>query len=179
MPLFDMEAETQRKENLQILEDKRIAFAEKLEKDGITLDKMIACSNERGSFVAVAAAGKRFALITSPIFGQEGDFTIELFDKLVYRTEDVFVKGTGLNGALGFGKKAASGTNYYFMQSNGEEVAFELVSGRNSFMECDARHNPLTKTKRRRGNANIVWDFAPLDRSSLEKVGKHLGALIG
>ena len=47
-----------------------------------------------------------------------------------------------------------------------------VVFGRNSWMEAKYGKNPLLKTKRRRGDANVVWDFMPIDNASLSKIEK-------
>lgn len=52
MPLFDNNAEKQRKDNLKKLEDRRILFAEKLEKMNFKPERMLFCSCDNGSFTA-------------------------------------------------------------------------------------------------------------------------------
>ena len=53
MPLFDNAAEKVRKDNLKLLEDKRVAFAEKLEKMNFKPERMIFFSCENGTFTAL------------------------------------------------------------------------------------------------------------------------------
>ena len=174
MPLFDMEAEKLRKQNLKILEDKRVCFAEELEKKGFQPERMLFCANEEGSFVALARHNGKYAVITSPAFGQEGEFKLVLMDKLNVRRDDVFVKGTGLNGMFGFGRKAAKGLNVVIEMPDGSEEVLCCVAGRTSYLETKLKNNPLLKTKRRRGDANIIWDFAPFEGSAVEKIVKAL-----
>lgn len=174
MPLFDTEGEKLRKLNLKNLEDKRVRFAMELEKEGFKPERMLFCSTEQGSFVALARHNGMYTVIVSPVFGQEGDFKMESFKELKYRKEDIFEKGSGLNGMFGFGRKGAKGVNVVIELSDGSEEALCVVAGRTSYLDVDYKHNPLLKTKRRRGDANIIWDFAPFEMNSVEKVSKAL-----
>lgn len=170
MPLFDAGAEKQRKDNLKILEDKRVLFAEKLEKMGFVPERTIFFSNENGSFTALARVNGKFAVILGPAFGSESDFVLEFHDELRAQREDVFEKGTGLNGAFGFGTKGARGFRLTIAMNDGSEAVMSVVAGRTSWMEATARKNPLLKTKRRRGDANLIWDMMPIDPAHLAKI---------
>ena len=174
MPLFDSSAEKLRKENLKILEDKRLRFAEELQQQGFKPEKMLFCSTEGGQFVALARHNGKAAVIVSPVFGQEGDFVIEFHDALQWEKEEVFEKGTGLNGAFGFGKKGAKGFVLHITLSDGSVAPLHVVAGRTSYLETDYKHNPLLKTKRRRGDANIIWDLAPIEAGHLDKIENSL-----
>lgn len=174
MPLFDTEGEKLRKLNLKKLEDKRVRFAEELEKKGFKPERMLFCSNEKGSFVALARHNGLYAVILSPIFGQEGDFKLVLMEELHYRREDFFEKGTGLNGMLGLGKKSAKGINIILELPDGSEETLCVIAGRTSYLETNLKHNPLLKTKRRRGDANVIWDFVPFEMPGVNKVAKAL-----
>ena len=170
MPLFDTAAEKQRKDNLKILEDKRVAFAEKLEKMNFKPDRMIFFSCEDGSFTALARPNGKYAVVVSPIFGQDGDFVLDIQDALQMEREDIFEKGSGLNGAFGFGTKGAKGFTLHITLSDGSIAKMPVVAGRTSWMEAKGAKNPLLKTKRRRGDANIVWDMMPIDPGQLSKI---------
>ena len=170
MPLFDNNAEKQRKENLKILEDRRVLFAEKLEKMNFKPERMLFCSCEDGSFTALSRHNGKYAVIVGPSFGTDADFSIDIQDTLQIEREDVFEKGTGLNGAFGFGTKGAKGFTLHISLSDGSVVKLPIVAGRNSWMECPLKKNPLLKTKRRRGDANIIWDMMPIDPGSLSKI---------
>lgn len=174
MPLFNSGAEAQRKDNLKTLEDKRLRFAQELEAKNFRPERMLFCSREDGSFVALARHEGRLALIDAPKFGADGDFRLELLDDPRWEREDVFEKGSGLNGAFGFGTKGARGFNLYVTTGDGLSVSVPVVFGRNSWMEAKYAKNPLLKAKRRRGDANVVWDFTPIDSASLDKIEKLL-----
>ena len=174
MPLFDRDAETLRKQNLKIMEDKRLRFAAELEKMGFAPEKMLFCSSETGSFVAVARWNGKIAVVTSPTFGQEGEFALELHDRLQCEREDIFEKGTGLNGAFGLGVKGAKGFKLHISMQDGGVAVLDVVAGRTSWMECKARKNPLLSTKRRRGDANILWDMMPIEPGQVTKIENSL-----
>ena len=174
MPLFDSGAEKLRKENLKSLEDRRLRFAEELQQKGFKPEKMLFCSTEGGQFVALARHSGKTAVVVSPVFGQEGDFVIEFHDALQWEKEDIFEKGTGLNGAFGFGKKGAKGFILHITLSDGSVAKLHVVAGRTSYLETDYKHNPLLKAKRRRGDANIIWDLAPIEPGHLDKIEDRL-----
>ena len=174
MPLFDSDAEKLRKENLKILEDKRLRFAEALQQKGFKPEKMLFCSTEGGQFVALARHEGKPAVVVSPIFGQEGNFLLECPDELQWEKEDVFEKGSGLNGAFGFGKKGAKGFILHIHLSDGSVADLYVVAGRTSYLETDYKRNPLLKTKRRRGDANIIWDLSPIEAGHLDKIEERL-----
>lgn len=171
MPLFDTAAEKLRKENLKIMEDKRVRFVAEMEKRGFKPERMLFCSSEEGNFVALARWNEKYAIIVSPTFGQEGEFVLDLQDRLNYEKEEVFEKGTGLNGAFGFGTKGAKGYILHISLTDGSVVKLNVVAGRTSWMEVKTlRKNPLLAAKRRRGDANIVWDLMPIEPGMLGKI---------
>ena len=174
MPLFDNNAEKQRKENLKILEDRRVLFAERLEKMNFKPERMMFCSCDDGSFTALARHNGKYAVIVGPAFGSDADFIIEIQDALQYEREEIFEKGTGLNGAFGFGTKGAKGFTLHITLSNGSIAKLPVVAGRTSWLECPLKKNPLIKTKRRRGDANIIWDFMPIEPGVLAKMESAL-----
>ena len=176
MALFDTAAEKQRKENLKLLEDRRVLFAAKLEKMNFKPERMLFCSCEDGSFTALARHNGKYAIVIGPVFGSDEDFTIHILDALQVEREDVFEKGSGLNGAFGFGTKGAKGFNLFFTLSDGNVAKLPVVAGRTSWLECPLKKNPLLKTKRRRGDANIIWDMMPIEPGMLSKIEDILAA---
>ena len=174
MPLFDQNAEKQRKENLKKLEDQRVRFAEKLEKMNFAPERMLFCSSEKGSFVALSRVNGKYAVIVAPAFGADDDFILDIQDSLQIEREDVYEKGTGLNGAFGFGTKGAKGFNLHITLTSGEVAKMEIVAGRTSWLEVPLKKNPLLKTKRRRGDANVIWDLMPIEPGSLVKIENAL-----
>lgn len=171
MGLFNSEEERQRKENLKSFEDKRLRFAQALAARDFRPERMLLLSREDGSFVALARHGGKFALIESPKFGQEGEFTLDLQDEAPHCVrEEISEKGTGLNGAFGMGTKGAKGFYLYVPTSDGARVKAPVIYGRNSWQEVSYRKNTLLRTARRRGNANVVWDLMPIDAAAVRKI---------
>jgi len=166
--------EAMRKQYLAEMEDKRLLFAEKLDKEGFRPEKMLLCSTESGQFVGLARHEGKIAVIVSPIFGEDGDFIIEYFDTLEYEREEIYERGTGLNGAFGLGTKGAQGFILHIRLSDGSIAPLHVVSGRTSWLEVDYKKNPLLKCKRRRGNANVMWDLLPIDAAKVTKVEEKL-----
>ena len=170
MPLFDREAEALRKQNLKDLEDRRLLFAQELEKMNFKPERMFFAAGEDGRFVALARHREQYAVVTSPRFGEPGDFAIDLMPELQYEREDIYEKGTGLNGAFGFGKKGARGFVLHIVLNDGSRADMSVVAGRTSWLEAPLKKNPLLNIKRRRGNANVVWEMMPIDPGQLEKI---------
>lgn len=174
MPLFDQSAEKQRKENLKKLEDRRVCFAEKLDKMNFKPEQMIFFSTEEGGFTALSRFEGKYAVIVGPAFNSENDFVLDIQDKLQMEREDIFEKGTGLNGAFGFGTKGAKGFTLHITLNDGSIAKMPVVAGRTSWLEVPFKKNPLLKTKRRRGDANVIWDMMPIDPGVLSKIEDKL-----
>ena len=168
MALFDSAEEQARRANLKKLEDKRLAFAQKLEGQGFAPEDMLFSQNDNGGFTAVCRFNGRNWLIIGPGFGTDDDFILEDAGALEYRVQEVFNKAEGMGGIFGFGKKAEVGADFIVTRPDGSEAKLSFVSGRNSWLRANRKKNPLLKTRRRRGDANVVWDFRPLDRSELQ-----------
>jgi len=168
MGLFNDHAEMERKEKLKKLEDKRVSFAEQLAKEGFAPEKMFFVQTGNGSFVSLSVFKGQRCLVVAPGFGTDEDFALERYDTLTVRKEEVFVASEGLAGAFGLGKKGEAGAEYIITRLDGSELSVPVVCGRNSWMECSAKKNPLLDVKRRRGNANIVWDMRPVEKRHLK-----------
>ncbi len=168
MALFDSHEERQRKANLKKLEDKRVAFAQRLAREGFAPERMLFAQTMNGGYAAVCRDGEKQCLIISPSFGSDEDFALERYDALQYRVEQVDVKPEGMGGIFGFGKKAEVGVEYVITRADGSEFRMPFVGGRNGWLECTLAKNPLLKTQRRRGDANVAWDLKPLDLGSVK-----------
>lgn len=179
MGLFRDPAETERKNKLKALEDKRVAFAAKLAAESFAPEKMFFVQTANGGFVAVSSFKNQRCLIIAPGFGTDEDFVLERHDVLNVRKEDVFVASEGLAGAFGLGKKGEAGIEYIITRLDGSELSLPVVCGRNSWMECTAKKNPLLDVKRRRGNTNIVWDMRPVEKRYLDSILKMADEYLG
>jgi len=170
MGLFDSQAELERKANLKKLEDKLVAFAQKLAQLGFAPERMLFSQNENGGFTGLARHNGQYWLVISPGFGSDDEYILERFDTLNYHTNEVMVKSQGMGGIFGFGKKAELGREYLIPLSGGGEAKLSFVCGRGNWMDVALRKNPLLRTQRRKGDANMVWDMSPIDRTQVEKV---------
>ena len=181
MGLFsNNEAEALRKRNLKELEDKRVRFAERLKQEGFAPENCLFVQ-QNGGFAAVACHGGEIFLLTGPAPGAEEDFTFRRAKRARAYTEDLFIKSEGLGGILGFGKKGGVGFKLTVTPEDGEPLEMELVSGLGTYLEIrpDKRgKNALLNLKRRRGNANFVWDFMPLERETVAMLEKRWLELI-
>ena len=170
MGLFSDPGEAARKANLKRLEDKRLAFARMLSSQGFAPDRMLFAQTDNGGFISISRVNRQKCLIISPGFGTDEDFVLERYDALEVRREEVFVKSEGLSGIFGMGKKGEVGVEYVFTRQDGSEVRMPFVVGRNSWMECALTKNPLLKTRRRRGDGNVVWEMRPVEKSALQGI---------
>ncbi len=170
MGLFNSAEEQERKAKLKKLEDKREAFAQEMARQGFAPERMLFAQTENGGFVALSRYEGKYWLVISPGFGSDDDFVLESYDALDWRVEEVLVKSEGMGGIFGFGKKGEMGSEFFIRRHDGSEARMPFVSGRGNWMEATLSKNPLLKTQRRRGDANLVWDMKPLDRSQVERV---------
>ena len=168
MALFGGAEDQARKDKLKRLEDKRLAFAQRLSAQGFAPEEMLFAQREDGGFTAVSRFDGRLWIITSPAFGADDDFTLTPLNALEYRAEEVFQKAEGMGGIFGFGKKAEIGVEFVIALPDGGEARMPFVSGRTGWLRASLKKNPLLQTKRRRGDANVVWDFRPMDRGELD-----------
>ena len=132
MALFDTAEDRARKEKLKKLEDKRLAFAQRLDAQGFEPEEMLFTQNADGGFTAVCHFKGRCFLIIGPGFGSEDEFVIEDTDALDYRVQEVYEKAEGMGGLFGFGKKAEVGAEFIISRPSGGEAKMSFVSGRNS-----------------------------------------------
>lgn len=169
MGFFNSPEEQERKARLKALEDKRVAFAQQLAREGFAPEKMLFAQTMNGGFVSLCRANGKYCLIISPGFGTDEAFVKEEYDRLDYSIQDVFVKAEGMGGIFGFGKKAEQGVEFVIARADGGEARMPFIAGRNGWMEAKLAKNPLLKTQRRRGDSNLVWDFKPLDHSTVQR----------
>ena len=173
MGFFDGPEEVLRRQRLKELEDKRVRFAERMKREGFAPEVMLAVSTDAGGMLALGRHGGRLWLVVGPDFGGEGEFLLEPCDPSVLRREAFFEKAEGRGGIFGMGKRGAEG----FVLVGGErDIPF--IAGRNSWAEWKRKNNPLLSEKRRRGDANVVWDMQPLEPRMLKKFEARLESVI-
>ena len=169
MGIFNSAEDIERKANLKKLEDKRVALAQRMAREGFAPERMIFAQLENGGFTALATFHGQHWLIVSPGFGEDGEYVFEAYDRLEYAKRQVHVAPEGMGGIFGFGKKGEMGAEFVITRRDGGEARLPLVAGRNGWLEAPLNKNPLLKTQRRRGDANLVWDFKPLDMSTVAR----------
>ena len=168
MAIFNNAEELERRAKLKALEDKRVAFAQQMAREGFAPEKMLFAQTMNGGYAGLCRFEGQYCLIVSPGFGTDEDFVIERYDELQYRREEVRKKAEGFGGIFGFGKKAQVGAEYIITRADGSELTMPFVGSLNGWMECSLAKNPLLKTQRRRGDANVAWDMRPLDVGSVK-----------
>ena len=156
-----------------------MAFAQRMAREGFAPEKMLFSQTENGGFVALSRFEGKYCLIISPGFGTDEDYALERYDTLDYTRTDVLVKAEGMGGLFGFGKKGEVGVEYVVTRADGSEARMPFVVGRNSWLEASLSKNPLLKTQRRRSDANLVWDFKPLDHSTAARAIEIAEAYFG
>ncbi|MEA4899818.1 hypothetical protein ACH6CV_08580 [Bacillota bacterium Meth-B3] len=162
MGWFDSPEERQRKDNLRLLEDKRVAFAKRLREMGLKSDRALYCQ-VGGGFHGIALCGNQFVYITGPAPGEDADFTASVHSGVSIQTEQVTVPSEGMGGILGFGKRGAQGYRLHLHFPDGTDGELELLSGMNCVYEHDKGTDLLFDAGRRRGDANFVWNFRPIE----------------
>ena len=171
MGVFDGPDEALRRQRLKELEDKRVRFAERVKRDGFAPESMLAASTEFGGLTALCLCGGQLWMVSGPDFGGEGEFTLERCDPSSLRREDFLEKPVGLGGVLGMGKRGAVG---FILKGGSRDIPF--IAGRNSWAEWPLKRNPLLSEKRRRGDANVIWDMQPLEARMLKRIEGWLAA---
>lgn len=177
MGLFSNPNEEKRKQSLQSMEDARLRFAEKMQKENFAPTKMLLVTTDLGGYVGLCRDKDQFCAIISPDFGADGEFILERFPSPILRREDVFEAAEGMGGAFGFGKKGATGFKLIIERENGD-LTIPFIVNRSAAAIANAK-NPALSTKRRRGNANLVWDFQPVDKRFLNKLEQELKEMLG
>lgn len=177
MGIFNDADEAKRRANLKAMEDKRMRFAERMQAEGFAPEKMVLASTERGGVIGVCSAGGQACLVLGPDFGGEGEFALERYDRLPVRFEEYFEESTGLGGFLGFGRKGAAGF-LAVVDRGGVELSIPFIVNKNCALLCAGGKNPLLRARRRRGDANVVWEFPPVEKKSLPRFREALREML-
>lgn len=178
MGLFDDGNEAKRKQNLKELEDKRCRFAERMQKEGFAPARMLLVSTEQGGLIGLSRVNGRLCVVVGPDFGGEGEFELEEYDHPVVSREQHLEPAEGLGGIFGFGKKGSVG--YYLILQRPEPkepLRIPVIANKNSALVC-TKKNPLLDLRRRRGDANVVWDMKPVEKSMMAKIDKEIEELL-
>lgn len=177
MGFFSGPEEAARRRKLTDMENKRLAFAGEMARVGFAPERMLLLSTERGNLLGICRDGGALCLIVGPELGSEDDFVLWRLERSRVRREEVIEPATGLGGALGFGTKGAFGFVCTICADEGE-FALPVVAHRGGALVC-GKKNPLLSIKRRRGDANVVWDIPPIERRRLHEIERELRELLG
>ena len=168
MGLFNDADEAKRRANLKAMEDRRLRFAERMQAEGFAPQKMVLASTERGGVIGLCRVDGQSCLVLGPDFGGEGEFVLERYDRLPVRFEEYFEESTGMGGFLGIGKTGAVGF-LAVVDRGGVELSIPFIVNKNCALLCEDGKNPLLRARRRRGDANVVWEFPPVEKKMLAK----------
>ena len=177
MGFFSGPEEDARRRKLTDMENKRLAFAGERARAGFAPERMLLLSTERGNLLGICRDGGALCLIVGPELGAEDDFVLWRLEHSRVRREEVIEPATGLGGALGFGTRGAFGFVCTICADEGE-FALPVVAHRGGALVC-GKKNPLLSVKRRRGDANVVWDIPPIERRRLDEIERELRELLG
>ena len=173
MGLFDSPEEKERKAKLKALEDKRLAFAQSLNADGKVPAKVMLFARE-GGFVGVGRyPDGHYLYLEGPGPNEtEGTFFAQEHLHADVSTEEQMVASQGMGGVLGFGKKGGIGFKLHIHFDDGDYRVISFLTHENSVWESATNKKacPLFTTKRRKSDANVVWDFAMIEPRNAEEM---------
>lgn len=169
MGLFNNPKEQQRLLNLQQLEDKRLIFARELKQRGINIDRALLVQTG-GGFKGIGMHKSDVYLLEGPAPGEDADFKIDVITGMPIRFEPFVIPSEGGGGLLGFGKKGGHGYLMCIGNPDGTEQQIHMVSALQCIYEEQEQELTLLSEKRRKGNANFVWDFTPIQNKQLDKI---------
>ena len=176
MALFDNPEERARREKLKALENKRLSFLEEAKSRGFHPEKMVLAAGEESQLIGLARQDGDLWLVVAPAFGAEGEYRLLRAGSMLYDVETHSVAPEGMGGFFGFGKKGQEGVRFALHTEDGD-VTLPLIAGLNT-AALYGKKNPLLDEKRRRGDANVVWDLPPIDKRGLERLRREVERML-
>lgn len=160
-----------RRDQLRILEDKRLAFAARVREEGFDPEFSLYIQRE-GGFWGLAVNGEERCVLYGPGPGEDADFRVDRYPPgaLTVGTLPVAVEATGLGGAFGLGSKGGEGFTIVVLTPEGGRIEMTLLSSIGAYLETDRRTNGLLSQRRARGDSNFVWLLRPADRAEVREV---------
>ncbi len=139
------------------LEEKRLAFAGEVRTLGLNRTLLV---EHAGGFIGVAKGdGGRIYAVSGPAPGSEDDFSLRPLINCRARVETRYEEPEGAGGYMGLGKKGGEVFRLVFSDAEGSSLLLEIMPDVTCFLFSPGC--PLADGRRRRNNANIVWDFRP------------------
>ena len=159
------------REQLRILEDKRLAFAARARGEGFDPELTLYIQRE-GGFWGLAVNGGERCVLYGPGPGEDADFRVNRYPPgaLTVGLLPAAVESTGLGGAFGFGQKGGEGHKIVVLTPEDERIEMTLVSTVGAFLEVRRDSNELLSLRRARGDANFVWHLHPGSQAEVHKV---------
>ena len=150
-------------------------FAEMLAQRGFEPERCLMVQKE-GGFAAVALQGGELFLLTGPaprrgrgLYFPPRRPRPRLCGGYIHQVE-------GLGGILALARRAAWASNWSWCPRRATLWRWRWSPAWAHIWRSareKRRKNALLSVKRRRGNANVVWDFAPIEREALEGLQKR------
>jgi hypothetical protein len=159
------------REQLRILEDKRLAFAARARGEGFDPEASLYIQRE-GGFWGLAVNGEERCVLYGPGPGEDADFRVDRYPRgaLTVGILPAAVESTGLGGAFGFGQKGGEGFTIVVLVPEGRRIEMTLISGVGAYLETNRIGNGLLSLKRAHGDANFVWRLHPGGRAEVRDV---------
>lgn len=160
-----------RRDQLKILECKRLAFAARAREEGFDPEFSLYIQRA-GGFWGLAVNGEESCVIYGPGPGEDADFRLDRYPRgaLTVGMLPATVESTGLGGAFGFGQKGGAGYTLVVLTPEGRRIEMTLVSSVGAFLETGRKGNELLSLKRARGDANFVWRLNTAGRAEVREV---------
>ncbi len=163
---------------LQGLEDKRVAFAQRLQAQGLRFSDALLVQ-QGGGFQGIGLADGRVYLLTGPAPGEaEADFVCEPLDGPQAVFEPFLVESEGMGGMLGMGKKGGAG--YVLrLEWDGGQREMEFVPALMNVLDVRPGDNlPLLDVRHSKKDYNFVWDFRAIDGREMDRIVARWAGLL-
>ncbi|MGI6238313.1 MAG: hypothetical protein ACOYI5_01640 [Christensenellales bacterium] len=165
--------EANRRERLRALEDKRLAFAQRMRAEGFDPELTLYIQRE-GGFHAIAQNGGEICILYGPGPNEDADFTCERYEKGQLRAElrPAAQASTGMGGAFGIGAKGGVGFALTITRPDDTVLELTLLSDIGAYLEVERRKNALLSPRRTRGDANFVWNLTSGSPRAVRRIGE-------
>ncbi len=160
-----------RRGQLRTLEDKRLAFAEKVRGEGFDPEFSIYIQRA-GGFWGLAVNGDERCVLYGPQPDEDADFRVERYPRgaLTVGLLPAVIESSGLGGAFGLGQKGGEGKTLVVITPQGVRIEMTLLSSIGAYLETNRKSNELISLRRARSDANFVWRLRTGTRAEVDAV---------